>query len=506
MVLYSKVIAHKHIVKERDSMRYKFKLPPYAHQLEALKRSWDKSYYAFFMDMGTGKSKVLIDNFSMLYDKGAIDSVLIIAPKSVYRNWERKEIPMHLPTHIQTDMVVWSPHKTQKKLKELDTLNDVNHNLKIFLMNIEALSTKRGYEKAAEFLGCRQAMLAIDESTTIKSPRAARTKNLLKLRKLSPYRRILTGSPVTKSPIDLYSQCEFLEEECLQQSSFWSFQNRYAKMVRRTVSTHSFNSIVGYQNLTELNELLTQFSYRVRKEDCLDLPDKIYIKREVSLTDEQQKIYTDLKNNAMAFIESKELVTAPTILTQLLRLQQVCSGFTKTEEGTILPLKSHKLTELMATLEETQGKVIIWGFFTQNLLEIQKAIATAKTPEGDLKYGPESVEIFYGQTKSEDRQSIVEKFQDPQSPLRFFVGQPRTGGYGLTLTEAKTVIYFSNGYDLEVRLQSEDRAHRIGQTNKVTYVDIIAKDTIDEKILQALRSKIDISAKVMNEGYKEWIV
>tara|TARA_R110002110_G_scaffold55933_7_gene159373 strand:- start:994 stop:2457 length:1464 start_codon:yes stop_codon:yes gene_type:complete len=487
-------------------VRYKFKHEPYAHQLEALKHSCNKSYYAYFMDMGTGKSKVLIDNVCILYDQGKIDSALIVAPKSVYRNWELKEIPTHLPTHVEAVVVSWSPHKTQKKLKELGTLDKIDHKLKIFLMNIEALSTKRGYEKATEFLSCRNALLAIDESTTIKSPKAARTKNLTKLRKLAPYRRILTGSPVTKSPIDLYSQCEFLEEECLNQSSFWSFQNRYAKMVRRTISTHSFHSIVGYQNLTELNTLLTQFSYRVRKEDCLDLPDKIYIKREVELTEEQKKIYEDLKNNAMAFIESKELVTAPTILTQLLRLQQLCSGFTKTEEGIIVPVKSRKIEELMATLEETQGKVIIWGFFTQNLLEIHQAIATAKTPEGDLKYGPESVELFYGETKSEERQNIVERFQDPNSPLRFFVGQPRTGGYGLTLTEAKTVIYYSNGYDLEVRLQSEDRAHRIGQTNKVTYVDIVAKDTIDEKILQALRSKIDISARVMKEGYKEWIV
>ena len=143
----------------------------------------------------------------------------------------------------------------------------------------------------------------------------------------------------------------------------------------------------------------------------------------------------------------------------------------------------------------------------ENLLEIQKAIATAKTPEGDLKYGPESVEIFYGQTKSEDRQSIVEKFQDPQSPLRFFVGQPRTGGYGLTLTEAKTVIYFSNGYDLEVRLQSEDRAHRIGQTNKVTYIDIVCERTVDEKIVKALRMKQNIAQTVLGEEKsKNWLV
>ena len=498
MVLYSKVTTTKHIVKERDIVRYKFKHKPYAHQLEALELACNRGYFAFFMDMGTGKSKVLIDNVSILYDQGKIDSALIVAPKSVYKNWELKEIPTHLPDHITADIVAWSPHKTQKKLKELSKLDEVNHNLKIFLMNIEALSTKRGYEKAAEFLTHRSTMLAIDESTTIKSPKAARTKNLLKLRKLAPYRRILTGSPVTKSPIDLYSQCEFLNEECLNQSSFWGFQNRYAKMVRRTVSTHSFHSIVGYQNLTELTELLGKFSFRVRKEDCLDLPDKIYTRREVELTDEQKKIYADLKDHAMAFIQSKDIVTAPTILTQLLRLQQLCSGFTKTEEGEVVPVASRKMEELLATLEETQGKVIIWGFFTQNILEIQKAIAR--------EYGQDSVETFYGETKAEDRQTIVERFQDPNSPLRYFVGQARTGGYGLTLTEAKTVIYYSNGYDLEVRLQSEDRAHRIGQTNKVTYVDIVAKDTIEEKILQALRSKIDISAKVMKEGYKEWIV
>ena len=497
MVLYSKVTATKHLSK-KETMRYKFKHEPYAHQLEALEESWNKDYFAFFMDMGTGKSKVLIDNVAILYDQGKVDSALIVAPKSVYKNWELKELPAHLPDHITADIVAWSPHKTQKKLKELSKLDEVNHNLKIFLMNIEALSTKRGYEKAAQFLTHRNTMLAIDESTTIKSPKAARTKNLIKLRKLATYRRILTGSPVTKSPIDLYSQCEFLNEECLNQSSFWSFQNRYAKMVRRTVSTHSFHSIVGYQNLTELTAILKTFSFRVRKEDCLDLPDKIYIKREVELSDEQRKIYADLKNNAMAIIESKELVTAPTILTQLLRLQQVCSGFTKTEEGAVIPVPSRKIDELMATLEETQGKVIIWAYFTQNLLEIQKALAET--------YGADSVETFYGETKAEDRQTIVERFLDPSSPLRFFVGQARTGGYGLTLTEAKTVIYYSNGYDLEVRLQSEDRAHRIGQTNKVTYVDIIAKDTIDEKILQALRSKIDISAQVMQEGYKQWIL
>ena len=479
-------------------MRYKFKHKPYEHQLEALEKSWNKEYYALFMDMGTGKSKVLIDNIAMLYDKGEIDSALIIAPKGVYRNWERKELPTHLPDHVKANIVTWSPEKTKKKQQELNTLNQQTEDLQIFLMNVEALSSKRGVEVADKFLLCHRAMLAVDESTTIKSRTANRTKSIIKLGKSAAYRRILTGSPVTKSPLDLFTQCEFLENDVLGHSSFWTFQNRYAKMIRKTMGAHSFNHIVGYQNLSELNELIEEFSFRVRKEDCLDLPDKVYTKRSVELTPEQRKLYDQMKRNALAIIEGEGLISASTILTQLLRLQQVCSGFAKLEDGRMIKVPSNKLTELMSLLEETDGKAIIWGNFTHDLEIIGEALAK--------QYGPESVELFYGKTPGEERQLIVERFQDKDDPLRFFVGQPRTGGYGLTLTEAKTVIYYSNGYDLEVRLQSEDRAHRIGQVNKVTYIDIVADDTSDEKILRALRNKIDISSQVLAEGYKDWII
>ena len=425
---------------------------------------------------------------------------MIIAPKGVYRNWERKEIPTHMPEHIKMNIVSWSPEQTQKKQKELNTLKQVTEDLQIFLMNVEALSTKRGLEAADKFLLTHRSMLAVDESTTIKSRTAQRTKNLIRIGKNAPYRRILTGSPVTKSPLDLYTQCEFLEHYALGQGSFWTFQNRYAKMVRRTMGAHSFNQIVGYQNLDELNGMIEGFSYRVRKEECLDLPDKVYTRRTVELTPEQKKLYQQMKTMALAIIEGDDggLISAPTVLTQILRLQQVCSGFAKFEDGRIVEVPSNKLPELMSVLEETDGKVIIWGNFTHDLHIIQKAIAK--------EYGEESVALFYGNTSADERQPIVEKFQDPDSELRFFVGQPRTGGYGLTLTEAKTVIYYSNGYDLEVRLQSEDRAHRIGQTNKVTYIDIVTEKTVDEKVLRALRSKIDISSRVLAEGYKEWII
>ena len=479
-------------------MRYKFKMKPYEHQLTALRKAWKEPYFAFFMDMGTGKSKVLIDNIAILYDKGMIEGALIVAPKGVYRNWERKEIPAHLPDHVKADIVVWSPEKTQKKAQELLKLSEPNENLKIFLMNVEAFSTKRGTQIAEKFIFLKKCLLAIDESTTIKSKTASRTKSLIKLSREAIYRRILTGSPVTKSPLDLFTQCEFLESECLQHSSFWTFQNRYAKVVRRTLGSHSFHQVVGYQNLTELNGIIKPFSFRVRKEECLDLPDKVYTKREVELTPDQKVLYEQMKRAALAFMEGEGMITAPTVLTQILRLQQVCSGFGKLDDGRMVEVSTNKIKELVSTLEETDGKVIIWANFTHDLLLIEKTL--------EKIYGRDSIELFHGATPANERQNVVERFQDPDNPLRFFVGQPRTGGYGLTLTEGKTVIYYSNGYDLEIRLQSEDRAHRIGQTNKVTYVDIIIENTIDEKILKALRSKINISTQVMAEGHKEWII
>lgn len=478
-------------------MRYKFKHRPYAHQLTALEKSWNKEEYALFCEMGTGKSKILIDNFSMLYDQGKIDAVLVVAPKGVYKNWQKKEIPEHLPEHIVADIIVWSPNHTKKQLEHLDLAFKDDDNLKILVMNVEAFSTDKGLQFAMKFLSRKKCFMAIDESTTIKNRGAKRTKNIVKAGELAKFRRIATGSPITKTPMDLYSQCDFLDPHLLGFGSFFTFQSRYCKIWRRSVGSHSFNQVVGYQNLDELTDKLDRFSYRILKKDCLDLPEKIYIKRTVELTAEQRRVYEQLKAIALAVLQ-EGVVTAANALTQILRLQQVCSGFVKTDDGKIQILPSEKLTELMEVLEEVDGKVIIWANYTHDIEAITKELAK--------KYGPETVRSYYGDTKADDRQQIVTDFQDPDNPLRFFVGQPRTGGYGLTLTEAKTVIYYSNSYDLEVRLQSEDRAHRIGQKNNVTYIDIVTEGTVDEKILHALRGKIDVAATVLKEGYKEWII
>jgi SNF2 family DNA or RNA helicase len=268
-------------------------------------------------------------------------------------------------------------------------------------------------------------------------------------------------------------------------------------MVKRSVGTHSFNQIVGYQNLPELTDRLDKFAFRILKKDCLDLPDKVYTRRNVELTDEQALLYYRMKKMAVAELDGKE-ATAQNVLTQIIRLQQICSGYFKADDGTVTEMHSNKFDELEAALEEVDGKVIIWANYVYDLKMIQKKLSDV--------YGPESCRIYYGETSAEDRQQMVIDFQNPDHPLRFFIGQPRTGGYGLTLTEASTVIYFSNNYDLEVRLQSEDRAHRIGQKNNVTYIDIVTEGPVDEKILTALRNKINIATEVLKEGYKEWLI
>jgi SNF2 family DNA or RNA helicase len=475
---------------------YRFKTKPYEHQLVALEKSWDKEEYAYFMEMGTGKSKVLIDNIAILYDKGKINAALIIAPKGVYRNWLSSEIPTHMPSHIQYKSVLWTALTSKTKDKEYQSLFETDYNLHIFIMNVEALSTTKGLTFVRKFLSCHNTLIAVDESTTIKTPSAKRTKSILKLSELAKYRRILTGSPITKSPLDLYTQCGFLNEELLGFSSYYAFRSRYAHMIERNFGGRRVQIVKSYQRLDELSKLIEPFSYRVLKEDCLDLPDKIYIRREVELTEEQTKLYSTMKQMALATLNGK-LLTAPNVLTQLMRLHQITCGHFKSDDGKIQELKNNRIEELMSILEETEGKAIIWANYIYDIERIVEAIKK--------EYGEDSVVQYYGAINSDERQKNIERFQDPLSTFRFFIGNPQTGGYGITLTAANTVIYYSNGYDLEKRLQSEDRAHRIGQKKSVTYIDLIAEKTIDEKIVKALRKKIDIASQIMGEELKDWI-
>ena len=476
-------------------MNYKFKTKPYAHQLTALEKSWNKETYAYFMEMGTGKTKVLIDNIAMLYDKGKIDGALIIAPKGVVKTWYEQELPTHLPDHIENVSVLWQSNITKGQQEKLESLFEIETAFHILVMNVEALSTEKGVKFASKFINSHKAMMAIDESTTIKTPTARRTKNIIGIGKHAKYRRIMTGSPITKNPLDLYTQCEFLDPYLLDFASYYAFRNRYAEMKTMHLRGRSIQVVHKFQNLGELSDTVKDFSYRVLKEDCLDLPEKVFIKRHVTLTPDQKKIYKQMKDNALAMLNGK-VTTTMTVLTQLMRLHQITCGHFTADDGSTQAVESNRLNELMDILEDVDGKVIIWANYQMSVGEIIQALVK--------KYGEESYVHYYGLTAQEDRQDFIRRFQnDPK--CRFLVGTPQTGGYGITLTQANTVIYYSNGYDLEKRLQSEDRAHRIGQKKTVTYIDLIAEDTVDEKIVKALRDKINIASEVMGEELKEWI-
>jgi SNF2 family DNA or RNA helicase len=391
--------------------------------------------------------------------------------------------------------VLWQPNITKTQQEKLETLFEIETALHILVMNVEAFSTDKGKKFAEKFINSHDTLMAVDESTTIKTPTAQRTKNITAVGKHAKYRRIMTGSPITKNPLDLYSQCEFLDPWLLDFHSYYAFRNRYAEMKTMHVRGRSIQVVKEFRHLDELSDTVKNFSYRVLKEDCLDLPPKNFIKRHITLTPDQKKIYRQMKEQALAILNGK-VTTTMTVLTQLMRLHQITCGYVIADDGSTQQVESNRITELMNILEETEGKAIIWANYQLSVGEIIQQLTK--------RYGEKCYVHYYGLTPQEVRQSNIKRFQtDPE--CRFLIGTPQTGGYGITLTQANTVIYYSNGYDLEKRLQSEDRAHRIGQKKSVTYIDIIAEDTIDEKIVRALRDKINIASEVMGEELKEWI-
>ena len=473
--------------------KFPYKTKPYEHQRNALNESAEKNNWAYFMEMGTGKTKVTIDNIAYLYFQRKITSVLIIAPKSVYTNWQ-SEIEIHMPDVLKYKIYRWNLDKP-KDYYNLEESKD----LKIFLINVEALSTKRGYQACVDYLiKFKQNFVVLDESTTIKNKGAKRTKNILSLSKVSHKKRILTGSPITKSPLDLFTQCQFLSPELLGFHSYLAFRNRYAEMTDIPVGSGRFVSVPKYyKRLDELEQKMKLFATRIRKDQCLDLKPKVRSKRYIELDGEGKKIYERLRLHALAIVEDST-VSFSNKLTEIIKLHQVCNGFTKNDDGKILQLHKSKLNALEETLEETDGKVIIWANYLYNIHEIKDFLIN--------KYGPESTVSIYGEVSVEDRKIAVERIQqDPD--CRFLVGNPTTGGFGLTLTACNTVIYYSNSYNLEVRMQSEDRAHRMGQKGTVVYIDIVAKNTLDEAIMKSLVNKGKIAAQTLGEeDLKSWLL
>ena len=467
----------KFSVPENDD--FMFETKPFDHQRKAFYMSRDKKNFALLMEQGTGKTKVIIDNAAYLYANNKITALVIIAPNGVHRNWLNNEVPFHLPE--------WCPRKTAyyhsgMKKKERQNWVDVQsaeNSLKIFSFNVEAFVSKKAQAWIETIMRTENVMLVVDESSRIKRPGAKRTKFITKVGKQAKYRRILTGTPVTKGPEDVYSQFAFLDPYILGYESFYSFRARYCIM-----GGYENRQIVAYENVDELTKNIEGHSYRILKKDCLDLPDKIYQRAYVDLSESQRNLYNRVRDDWVAHYQS-ETIEAPEAITRLLRLQQITCGWFPTENPIPIDNKNPRLELLKELLGDIDSKVIIWARFRADLELIESELGS-------------SAVSYHGGVSNDARAHAVEAFQkDPK--IKYFVGQPQSGGIGLTLTAASYAIYYSNSFDLEVRLQSEDRCHRIGTTKNVTYIDIEANKTIDKKIIRALRDKKSLADMITQD-------
>ena len=465
-----------------------FKTKPYKHQLEAYEQSKDREYFAILAEMGLGKTKITIDTFRYLYEEGKANGMAVVAPKSVYINWT-KEIETHFSIEDYA-LAYYSATARKHERSGLDYILSHNRTIPtIMLINIESLSTKKGFDAIERFLEKYDSILVVDESSTIKGHKSKRTKACINLRGAAKYRRILTGTPNPQSPLDLWAQFEFLEKQLTQSVNFFAFKYTYAQVTKVDLGPGrpSYEKITGYQNIDMLQKIIEPHCVRLLKKDCLDLPDKIYTKRHVELTTEQKQHYNTLRD--LAIIEHKKgELTVQSALATLAKLHQITSGFMILDNQEIATMDSAKIKELISTIDELDydSKIIIWTNFRHELFEI--AIALDKKHKDDKKYAV----TYYGDTPQDARTNNIASFMnDPD--CKYFISTLQCGCRGITLTSAQYAVYMSNGNNLEHRLQSEDRCHRIGQKNNVTYIDIISDALVDRKIKNNLEKKAAVA-------------
>ena len=479
----------KRLFKKDDSF---FKLKPFDHQLEVFNQIKDDPYFALFWEMGTGKTFGLIHvaRYRMMAEPD-LDPILVICPKAVTHNWA-KEFAMFSP-NPEMAKVIQVLEGTKKQ--RIEQLNEPGK--KIFIINYEGVGRIKDIQ--IEMLKRKWGIMILDEAQRIKNHKAAQTKAVLKIGKKAKYRYVATGTPILNSMMDIFTIYLFLDGGVLFGENFYSFQNRYFidENARWKGSPKYFpNWVARPGSDNEVQKKIYSCADRKLKEDCLDLPDKVFEKHYVEMDKEQIRMYQQIKTELITYFES-EAVVASTALTKILRLNQITSGFIKIEgdEGEtalrdISDTKIKALQELVADI--VPAKVIIWAFFRNDIKRIQEALA---------KYNPVTI---YGGTSNDARKHAIEDFQNDER-CKVFIGQQRACGLGITLTAASYAIYFSQGYSLEDRLQSEDRCHRAGSEkhNKITYIDLVCRDTVDEVILDALRGKEDFAAGILDGKIKK---
>ena len=480
-------------------------LVAWRHQTKALTFLEQRGEYAaLFMEMGTGKTRVIIDEFVEAINSSTLYNLLVIAPKGAYRNWP-DELRKHMNEKLYQRCIIaiWKG-KIDADIKAF--INAVDRP-RVLIMNVEAFSTvKNAINVAYTFLKRHPTIMVVDESTRIKDHKAKRTINIITLGKYAKRKRILSGLPTPNGPLDLYSQMEFLNSKILDFPSYVAFQRRYA-VLRQVVTgrmlkgkwggwyQEKFTVIDGYINEEELRDKIAPYCFRVTKAECLDLPPKIWEREVVELTPEQKRIYSELKAHATAELAEGH-ITATRVITRMIRLHQLVCGYAVDEEGNMREVKHNRLEQLMEILSDYKNKVVIWANYIYSINQIVERITK--------DYSPEAVARFDG-TNSDTRNNEETRWKsDPK--CRFMIATQQSGGLGNNWIEANLVIYYSNNYNLELRMQSEDRSHRGGQTKSVTYIDLVCPGTVDETIIGALRDKIDLDTVITGDNYRQWLI
>lgn len=564
-------------------MEYKFKTEPFNHQRDEWERSREEAARAIFWEQGTGKSKLTIDTACWLYMRGLIDGVLVVAPNGVHRNWVEKEIPDHVPDEVIKHVRAFhyqSPKADTKWHKQAVKAVIEHKGFAWLTISYEAFMTASGKRALIDFFDKRRLLYVLDEAHYIKTPTAERTKSILRSAKYAPFRRVLTGTPIAQGPFDAYSQIKFLIDDYWnknQLGTFTEFKQHFGIWKKGWNPTafnpktkkndgNEYDVLVGYRRLDALNSLLQPVSSRVTKDDVLDLPPKLYSKRFFPMTPEQGKLYRQLRDEYIVWLETGGIerdaaavaaepspdacptclgkrevefdgfiypcpdcgdapdlgaegttpVIAALAITRLLRLQQITCGYLPTDDEAepvyTIPGPNRRLDLLCDLIEESQHKVIVWARFQLDITLIMDA----------LRERGISAVRYDGLVNDDERADAKARFQGerplyhngqvvgreavpPEEQARVFVGNPAAGATGLTLTAAKTVIYYSNSFKLIDRLQSEDRAHRIGQTNNVLYIDLVAEDSVDEKVVEALRNKFNVASQITGDRLKDWL-
>lgn len=480
-----------------------------AHQLEALRRAEGREYFALFMEQGTGKTWTLLADAERMYAAGRIDALFVLAPNGVHTNWTHREIPAHMDAPVVAR--AWrsgAGKRAMRRLEDLFAPRPVGGiaPLRVLTMNIDAIASDAGYKFAQRFLLATKPMIAIDESTRIKNPTSLRSKRARELRALCDVARIASGRPNPQSPLDFFGQMEFLRPGLLGTSSYRAFVAEYADLEDMTspdkqrivarnpraafaqIVAKDENGVPRFRNLDKLQRLIQPHSYRVLKADCLDLPPKVYQQALFDLAPAQRAAYALMQEEQRILLDGEE--TPVRKLGAMTKLQQITSGFVLLYGEIHRPPQlrdNPRLDLLLELVEDDDAPLVVWARFREELRLIAEALAKA---------GRRVVE-YHGGVGAQGREDAVDRFQSGEADV--FVGQPQAGGIGLTLTRAEWTVYYSNDFNLETRLQSEDRNHRIGTRKSVRYVDIVARNTIDEAIARTLQRKERLGAALLGD-------